>query len=70
MDACAGVCGWDWSKPVSKVMFNAVFQSFSMFVDFLVCLVLAGRLSPSDSPLLLVTLVLVDMIVYKIKGYM
>ena len=51
-------------------MFNAVFSSFSIFVYFLACLVLIGRLSPSDLPLLLVTLVLEDMIVHKIKDYM
>ena len=50
---------------MSKVVFSAVFpSSFSMFVGFLLCLVLTGRLNPSDSPLLLVTLVLEDMTVY------
>ena len=51
---------------MSKVVFSAVFpSSFSMFVGFLLGLVLTGRLNPSDSLLLLVTLVLEDMTVYK-----
>ena len=50
---------------MSKVAFSAVFpSSFSMFVSFLLGLVLTGRLNLSDSPLLLVTLVLEDMTVY------
>ena len=32
-----------------------------MLVDFFLCLVLAGRLKPSDSPLLLIILLLEDM---------
>ena len=56
-DVCTGICGWCWSEPVSKVVFSAVFpSSFSMFVGFLLGLVLAGRLNLSDSPLLLVNL--------------
>ena len=50
--------------------FNAVFLSFSMFVDFLLCLVFTGKFNPSDSPLLMVTLLLKDMTVYnKMKDY-
>ena len=50
---------------MSKVVFSNVFPaSFSMFVGFLLSLVLIGRLNLSDSPLLLVTLVLEDMTVY------
>ena len=41
-----------------------------MFVNFLLCLVLTGRLNPSDLPLLLVTLLLEDITVYnKMKDY-
>ena len=54
---------------MSKVVFSAVFSSFSMFVDFLLCLFLAGRLNPPDLPLLLVTLLLENMTVYKMKDY-
>ena len=50
-------------------MFSAVFPSFSIIVGFLACLVLVGRLSPSDSPLLLVILVFEDFIVSKIQFY-
>ena len=58
-DACTGICGWCGFEPVSKVVFGTVFpSSFSMLVGFLFGLVLAGRLNLSDSPLLLVTLVL------------
>ena len=39
----------------------------AFFVSFLVGLVLMGRLSPSDSPLLLVTLVLVDIFAFIMK---
>ena len=61
-DVCTGICGWHWSEPASKVVFSTVsLSSFSIFVGFLLCLVLAGRLNPLDSPLLLVTLVLEDM---------
>ena len=64
-DVCTGICGLCWPEPVSKVVFSTVSpSSFSMFVGFLLSLVLAGRLNPSDSPLLLVTLVLEDMTVY------
>ena len=52
-------------------MFSAVFpSSFSMFVGFLLGLVLTGRFNPSDSPLLLVTLMFEDMTVYnKMKDF-
>ena len=51
-------------------LFSAMFPSFSMFMNFFLCLVLAGRLNPSHSPLLLVTLLLEDMTVYnKMKDY-
>ena len=43
-----------------NVVFSAVPPSFPKMVSFLVGLVLVGRLSPSDSPLLLVILVFVD----------
>ena len=67
-DVCKGICGWCWSEPVSKVVFSAVFpSSLSMFVGFLLGLVLTGRLNLSDSPLLLVTLLLEDMAVYNKK---
>ena len=50
---------------MSKVVLSAVFpSSFSIFMGFLLGLVLTGRLNPSDSPLLLVTLVSEDMTVY------
>ena len=70
-DVCTGICGWCWSEPVSKVVFSAVFHSsFSMSVGFLLGLVLTGRLNLSDSPLLLVTLLLEDMTAYnKMKDY-
>ena len=70
-DVCTGICGWCWSEPVSKVVFSAVFpSSLSMFVGFLLGLVLAGRLNPSDLPLPLVTLLLEDMTAYnKRKDY-
>ena len=61
-DVCTGICGWCWPEPVSKVVFSTVSpSSFSIFVGFLLGLVLVGRLNPSDSFLLLVTLVLEDM---------
>ena len=64
-DVCAGVCGWCWSEPASKVVFSTVSpSSFSMFVGFLLVLVLTCRLNPSDWTLLLVTLVLEYMTVY------
>ena len=48
-------------------MLIVVFSALPLFlpevVSFLVGLVLVGRLSPSDSPLLLRTLVLVDIFV-------
>ena len=47
--------------PTLNVVFSAVPPSFLKMVSFLVGLVLVGRLSPSDSPLLLVILVFVDM---------
>ena len=61
-DVCAGVCGWCWPEPASKVVFSTVSSLSSfIFVGFLLGLVLAGRLNPSELPLLLVTLVLEDM---------
>ena len=61
-DVCTGICGWCGPEPASKVVFSTVSpSSFSIFVGFLLGLVLAGRLNPSDSPLLLVTLGLEDM---------
>ena len=44
-----------------NVVFSDVPPSFPKMVSFLVVLVLVGRLSLSDSPLLLVILVFVDM---------
>ena len=46
------------------VVFSAMPPSFPEMVSFLVGLILMGRLSLSDSPLLLVILVLVDMFVF------
>ena len=46
-----------------------MFSSFSTTVGFLVYLVLVGRLSLSDLPLLLVTLVFEDIIMCKIQFY-
>ena len=63
-DVCTGICGWFWSKSVSKMVFDDVFSSFPMLVNFFLCLVLAGRLHLSDTPLLLVTLLLEDMTMY------
>ena len=69
-DVCTGIFGWCWSESASKVVFSTVSPSlFSMFVGFLLGLVLADRLNPSDSPLLLVTLVLEDMTVYNKRFY-
>ena len=61
-DVCTGICVWCCSEPASKVVFSTLSpSSFSMFVGFLLGLVLTGRLNPSDLPLLLATLVLEDM---------
>ena len=70
-DVCTGIGGWCWSESVSKVASSAVFpSSFSILVGFLLGLVLAGRLNPSDLPLLLVTLLVEDMTVHnKRKAY-
>ena len=60
----ASACGVGLSL-CQKLCFSIVFpSSFSMFVGFLLGLVLTGRLNPSDSPLLLVTLLLEDMTTY------
>ena len=61
-DVCGGICVWCWPEPASKVVFSTVLSlSSSILVGFLLGHVLAGRLNPSDLPLLLVTLVLEDM---------
>ena len=50
-----------------NVVINAVPSFLPEMVSFVVGLILVGRLSPSDSPLLLVILVLVDIFVFVMK---
>ena len=50
-----------------NVVFSAVPPFLPEMVSFVVGLVLVGRLSPSDSPLLLMILVLVDIFVFVMK---
>ena len=53
------------------MVFDDVLSLFPMLVNFFLCLVLAGRLNSSDTPLLLIILLLEDMTMYrKIIGYM
>ena len=56
-----GICCC-WSRSVLPGILSAVPPFLPEVVSFLVGLILMGRLSPSDSPLLLVILVLVDIL--------
>ena len=58
-DVCTGVSGCNWPKPCARL----TGCSSDVFVDFLFCLILTGKLTAFGCPLLLVTLVLEDIVV-------